>query len=334
MVDLAIGLVYPCLMIALQYIVQGHRFNIFEDIGCFPFTYNTPPAFVLVHIQPLLVGVISFIYCVLSIRLFYKRHAQFNEFLSSHKNLNTSRYLRLMMLAGIEMIATIPLASWVIANNVKVGVAPWLGWNDTHYGFSRVDQFPAMFWRRIPGNVAGLEFTRWIPVICAFVFFGFFGFADEARKNYRSAVETVAKKMGYSTFTLTGTRTASSSTSTVDGGMSRSGMSSSGKIKPVAPVFIHTDMLTRPRSFASLTDVSVSFNDAGGLLDEKEKGSFSPDASIGGLTMAEINGVAADYNSDAMSSVPSSGPSSPTSSPNLSRQPSRNSIHISDHSAV
>ncbi|KAF6745597.1 Ste3-like pheromone receptor, partial [Ephemerocybe angulata] len=91
MVDLAIGFGYPCLMVALQYIVQGHRFNIFEDIGCFPFTYNTPPAFVLVHCQPVLIGLVSAVYCALSIRLFKKRSAQFNELLSSHRNLTSNR---------------------------------------------------------------------------------------------------------------------------------------------------------------------------------------------------------------------------------------------------
>ncbi|TEB28746.1 STE3-domain-containing protein [Coprinellus micaceus] len=296
MVDLAIGLGYPCLMIALQYIVQGHRFNIFEEIGCFPFTYNTPPAFVLVHAQPLFVGLISLVYCALSIRLFAQKHVQYTSFLSSQNSLTKSRYVRLILLAGLEIVTNIPLASWALANNVRAGVAPWLGWNDTHYGFSRVDLFPAMFWRKIPGNAAGLEFTRWAPIVCAAVFFAFFGFADEARKNYRSAVETVARKMGYSTFTLTGSRTGTSSTSTLNGGLS-----STGKTRTAPRIFVQTDRLT---------DASVCFDDASEDFDEKEKGFFATDAAS-----------AADSHGDASSS------SSPPSSPEPTRQPSRNSIH-------
>lgn len=45
-----------------DYIVQGHRFNILEDIGCVPEIYNTPPAYPLVFMWPVLLGCISFVY--------------------------------------------------------------------------------------------------------------------------------------------------------------------------------------------------------------------------------------------------------------------------------
>lgn len=63
MVDLAIGLGIPLLEMCLQYIVQGHRFNIFEDIGCYPMTWNTTPAYPLVFCWPVAIGVVSAIYC-------------------------------------------------------------------------------------------------------------------------------------------------------------------------------------------------------------------------------------------------------------------------------
>jgi hypothetical protein len=34
----------------LEYIVQGHRYNIFEDIGCLGETYETPVAVILFHL--------------------------------------------------------------------------------------------------------------------------------------------------------------------------------------------------------------------------------------------------------------------------------------------
>ena len=45
-----------------EYIPQGHRFNIFEDVGCFPFTYNTPVGIVLVSVPPILIGCVTAIY--------------------------------------------------------------------------------------------------------------------------------------------------------------------------------------------------------------------------------------------------------------------------------
>jgi len=108
-----------------------------------------------------------------------------------------------MALAGIELLCTIPLASYDLYLNVSAGLVPWISWDNVHFGFSRVDQFPAIIWQSFPVLRSSLEITRWAFVICAFIFFAFFGFADEARKNYRSALDSVAKRMGYSS---TGTR--------------------------------------------------------------------------------------------------------------------------------
>ena len=46
-----------------EFIVEGHRYNIFEDIGCYPFTFNTPIAFPLSIVWPLVIGLVSAVYC-------------------------------------------------------------------------------------------------------------------------------------------------------------------------------------------------------------------------------------------------------------------------------
>lgn len=46
-----------------EYVVEGHRFDIFEDIGCYPATYITPLAFLFLLCWPLAIGVVSAIYC-------------------------------------------------------------------------------------------------------------------------------------------------------------------------------------------------------------------------------------------------------------------------------
>ncbi|KAJ7909596.1 pheromone receptor [Mycena leptocephala] len=200
LIDLAIGLGIPILQIPLQYIVQGHRYNIFEDIGCLGETYETPVAVVLFHLPPILIGCVSAVYCLLSIKSFYHRRAQFKELLASNNNLNLNRYVRLMCLASTDLLFTIPLAIWVLWVNVKVvGLSPWISWEDTHSNFSRVVQVPGIYWRSDPYTVASLETLRWATVACSFLFFGYFGFADEAMKNYRSAFYSVAKRVGYST---------------------------------------------------------------------------------------------------------------------------------------
>jgi hypothetical protein len=82
LIDLAIGVGIPILVMILrtftndihtlsfthlhhqtELIVQGHRFNIYEQIGCFPMTYNTKAAYPLVFAWPTIIGSISAVYC-------------------------------------------------------------------------------------------------------------------------------------------------------------------------------------------------------------------------------------------------------------------------------
>lgn len=46
-----------------DYVVQGHRYDVYENIGCLPNTYETPLAIVLVQVWPLVIGLISLVYC-------------------------------------------------------------------------------------------------------------------------------------------------------------------------------------------------------------------------------------------------------------------------------
>ncbi|KAH7882764.1 pheromone A receptor-domain-containing protein [Phlebopus sp. FC_14] len=198
LIDSLICVLFPLVFIALQYIVQGHRFDIYEDVGCYPFIYNTIVAFFLSDSWPIIIGLISAVYCGLSLRAFYYRRAQFNKFLASNTSLNSSRYFRLMALAIIEIMLTIPLASFMIwLNSAAQPVEPWISWDNTHAEFSRVGQYPSVVWMQNHLLVVAMELTRWFVVVCAFIFFGFFGFAAEARKNYRAAFCAVAKGLGF-----------------------------------------------------------------------------------------------------------------------------------------
>lgn len=197
MIDLAIGLGLPILQIILYYIPQGHRFNILEEVGCWPTVYNTPVAFALVYTWPLIIGCVSAYYSIYSIIYFARSRAQFIELLSMNKNLNSSRYLRLMGLAGIELLCTIPLSSYYIYLDVTEGIYPWQSWENTHLEFSNVGQFPSIVWRGSTETVT--ETTIWFTVVCPFIFFAFFGFAAEARKNYHLAYLSIAKRLRRST---------------------------------------------------------------------------------------------------------------------------------------
>ncbi|KAG6330459.1 hypothetical protein ID866_8630 [Astraeus odoratus] len=198
LIDTLICVLFPAIFVALQYVNQGHRFDIYEDVGCYPFIYSTIVAFFLADIWPVIIGIISAIYCVLSLHAFYHRRVQFAKFLASNPSLTASRYFRLMALSVTEICCTIPMGSFLIwLNATAKPVEPWISWDNTHYDFSRIGQYPSVVWTQDYLFVVAVQLSRWLVVACAFVFFMFFGFAAEARKNYRIACYRVAKFFGF-----------------------------------------------------------------------------------------------------------------------------------------
>lgn len=122
---------------------------------------------------------------VLTLRAFYSRRASFMQCLASSSGLTMNRYFRLMALASVEVLCTIPISAYGIYLNVTAApLYPWISWANVHYDYAQVDQYPAIIWRADRNNVIAFGLSTWAAPFCAFVFFGFFGFADEARKNY------------------------------------------------------------------------------------------------------------------------------------------------------
>nr|AIX99561.1 pheromone receptor [Agrocybe salicacicola] len=190
-IDLCIAVGIPVIIMTLHYIVQGHRFDILEDIGCYPVVYNTLPAYFLYLMWPVVLGAISFVFSVfvaLTLRSFWIRRLQFNQLITSNPSMSVSRYLRLVLLAIIDMMCTVPLGVYTIwIGNQGVGLAQWISWEDTHFNFSRVALVPALIWRSDRSFTTSVELTRWLPVLCAFLFFALFGFASEAQRCYKIA---------------------------------------------------------------------------------------------------------------------------------------------------
>jgi len=330
---------------ALQYIVQGHRFNIYEDIGCFPFSFYVWPIYPIILLPPIFIGLVSATYSILTIIAFHKNRSQFSALLSANSNATPNRFIRLMLLASVEVLFTIPIALWNIAIDTKIHpLFPWISWASVHADFSRVDQFPSLLWRANFTNEMGLELTRWAVVFCAFVFFAFFGFADEARKNYRFAYQSIAKRVGMST-----TSFGTGITSTGFLGSNGKEIGSSGKIRPILPVFVHREMLRRQDSMDSFTDfsnMSMSIADVGGALNEKssdpEKADFYPTLSYSGR-QSIITGDDEIKDDDDGSLSPPSSPASTSSSsassisyssPSLTRQNSGIEVSSIRHSTA
>lgn len=118
---------------------------------------------------------------VLSIHHFIRRRITFARHLET-SGLNMSRYLRLIMMAISELVVVIASTTASLVFSVKVNYRPWTNWNDVHWNFSRIDRFPAAF---LPPSARQFYVGLWwiIPV-SSILFFLFFGFGQEAVKEY------------------------------------------------------------------------------------------------------------------------------------------------------
>lgn len=136
---------------------------------------------------------------VLTLRAFWIRRAQFNQLVAASGSLTTSRYFRLILLSCLEMCCTIPYSTYslfVTTDGLKI--EPWISWADTHYNFSFVELVPSAVWRSNPAFRTSVEMGRWIYPCAALLFFGLFGFAEEARRHYRSNFTWIKKRLGIS----------------------------------------------------------------------------------------------------------------------------------------
>jgi len=197
-IDFGIGLGIPGLVMILHYVVQGHRYDVVEDIGCIPTMFHTALMIPLVLMWPVVLGTISLVYCVLSILAFLKQRRTFNAVLNSNSSsLNVSRYLRLVALAGSDVLFDLPLGIFFTWNNIVGGLQPWISWSDTHYDFGNISYMPRATVATYPGAWAALTINRWALPIAAILFFLFFGLAGESLAFYQRVLGKCAKSFRF-----------------------------------------------------------------------------------------------------------------------------------------
>lgn len=78
------------------------------------------------------------------------------------------------------------------------------------------------------------------------------------------------------------------------------------------PVFTHNPTTRKGDDLDSISDISVSIRDVGGVLSDTKEKHFSADLTYGQIILSDVGGALADYKSPS-SRTPSSGASSTSS---------------------
>ncbi|KAG8791247.1 a-factor receptor [Serendipita sp. 399] len=196
---LAILLCYglPLLFVVLHYIVQGHRYDVAEDLGPMPTTYGTNLSYLLYWVWD---PILCFIAALLSAHTYWMifRHQKemSKVFVSSQKNSET-KYYRLLLMTFVLTLLHLPIILFIMFHNiVEVGVVPWISWEDTHSDYMRIAYLSRTIIETIPDFVMMASLSYWSIAFCGFSYFAFFGTGTEARRQYRMVLEEGARRLG------------------------------------------------------------------------------------------------------------------------------------------
>ncbi|KAK6984782.1 pheromone receptor STE3.3.1, partial [Favolaschia claudopus] len=185
LIDGLLCVFFPLVYIALQFIVQAHRFDIYEQIGCYPALYNSIPLYFLSTIWPPLISLISFAYGGLALHSssVLTRRTTLSDSLAS-ASITLPHYLRMLILATLSTLLTLSLGIFTIhstATSTSTPIHPWRSLSTAPH----IDSIPVLVWRSDPRLRVALEFTRWTVPVTAILFFVFsIGFAVEARTSH------------------------------------------------------------------------------------------------------------------------------------------------------
>lgn len=192
------------MFLSTDWFIQGHRFDIIEGVGCMPtmpvttvwlFTYAVWPSIITsvsacfgsksTSIHPCY-G-LTCIQSVFTIKQFMKHRREFDSIVSSSvdRKLTSYRYFRLMLFASLDAFIFLPLNIVLLVFGANQPFYPWNGLADLHINFSRVGLFPAALWRTNQHTITEILITPGASIGSAFMFFAFFGLAEEARVHYR-----------------------------------------------------------------------------------------------------------------------------------------------------
>ncbi|KZS89283.1 hypothetical protein SISNIDRAFT_489258 [Sistotremastrum niveocremeum HHB9708] len=141
LVELALSAGFPLLIMALHCIVQSRRYDIIEDVGCWPATFNSIAAYPLVLIWPLLLSFGSCIYYLMCTCIVLTRRASIPSELDASSTVTPRQLHMLLALLAIMLLFLIPSNAYLIWLNARL--QPFLSQSLAKYDFPRVDLLPS-----------------------------------------------------------------------------------------------------------------------------------------------------------------------------------------------
>ena len=179
-------------------VVQSHRGNIIEGLGCIPVIDNITLSYPLILVWVPFLSFVAAVYACLSFRIFLslRRRNITNRFFSSGYSISKDYYLRLMGFSLVPLLVTFPLTLTSFILNIKVGPRPWISWEATHSNFDRFESYPAAVTQGDPYVYANWMINLCGCLVCCYLFFIFLGTNPEQIRQYRQWFFVILRPFG------------------------------------------------------------------------------------------------------------------------------------------
>ena len=136
-------------------------------------------------------------------RTFHRQRKDVNDFLQSNDSVSRTNYFRILALASIDILLTLPFGIATIALTVSDDLSVpqslpfYHGWTVDHTDWEPVGFSYAEIAAQGNSTVVQVYFVHWTSPILAFVIFGLFGVTAEARASYWHIICTVCGWFGF-----------------------------------------------------------------------------------------------------------------------------------------
>ena len=123
-------------------IVQGHRFNIFEDVGYYPARSSIPLTYLLITLWPVFVGIAPLIFTITNLAYVRTHHRALDPWMECTPSslLTSSLFVCLVVLDFITFDLSSVVAIRNLVSQATAGVVAWPGYEVVHTDFGMVDQ--------------------------------------------------------------------------------------------------------------------------------------------------------------------------------------------------
>ncbi|KZV66401.1 STE3-domain-containing protein [Peniophora sp. CONT] len=203
-IEWTLGLAIPIIVAGpFYYTVQSYRFYVFEGFGCVNSLDGSILSILLIwswNVIPPLLSVI--IYYPRVALLLYRQNQGINRFLKSNHSVSRANYFRILALASIDILFTLPvgIANIALAMTRILSIDPVLfygGWTADHSDWEPSSQSYEVTVAEGASGLAQQYFAEWLSPVLAFVIFGLFGVTSEARTSYWRVIYSVGSWFGW-----------------------------------------------------------------------------------------------------------------------------------------